>query len=872
MPIKNIFKHYLKLLLLILLCSSYLYGDKTQKRILYLNSYHQSMTWASDITKGVKETLDVEKDNFILYIENMDTKRHSGEEYYESLAILYQTKYKNTKFDLILASDNNAFDFLKKYRDKIFGDVPVSFSGVNNYEDSMIEGYNNYTGIAEISSEKETLELIVKLHPKAKNVYVINDYLKTGRAWQKTLEKNLEGFDKINIIYNENQSLSQLQEKIKNLPEDYVLLMGVYFADKNNQYITYEKMARNLLDISPVPVYTLTNFTISKGVIGGKVLSGYEHGRMMAKLGISILQGVDANKIDVVKEGVNKFIFNQLALDKFNIDKNLLPKKHEIINKNEEVINKYGIAISIIMIILSTVLILGILYLYKKGIKSEKSILKLIVYGPIVFIPTVISILTYGIISNNLEIHKQDLEQLKTNAMKEQKTFTINKIELVSQYIYNLKDKDEVLNYINNYKYGDRGYLFALDVKGNVLAHGFLPQFIGTNMIDASDLNGLKFIAVIINSAIINSLDLVEYLWYNPNTNQHEKKYTYAKYIPKYDMVIASGVYSKDINHIINQKTIKLNERNEMQIQNMLFIALVVIILSTILSVVLSNIIKKIFEQYNQVIDAKNKNLEYLNNSLEHKIEEEVKKSREKDSLIFEQSKMASMGDMIGNIAHQWRQPLSIISTAATGMMVKIEYKMMNDVEVIKNCEIINQNTQYLSQTIEDFKNYIKNDREIKTFNLKSNVENLLTLVEASLKTHQIDVILDLDDRIKLNGYPNELIQCMMNIINNAKDALLSNENEKYIFITIKEDNNYIKIIFKDNAKGISKEIINNIFEPYFTTKHKSQGTGLGLSMTYNIITKGMKGRINVTNTTYKYKGKEYKGAEFIISLPKNPR
>jgi len=111
-----------------------------------------------------------------------------------------------------------------------------------------------------------------------------------------------------------------------------------------------------------------------------------------------------------------------------------------------------------------------------------------------------------------------------------------------------------------------------------------------------------------------------------------------------------------------------------------------------------------------------------------------------------------------------------------------------------------------------------------------------------------------------------------MNIINNAKDALLSNENEKYIFITIKEDNNYIKIIFKDNAKGISKEIINNIFEPYFTTKHKSQGTGLGLSMTYNIITKGMKGRINVINTTYKYKGKEYKGAEFIISLPKNPR
>jgi len=829
------------------------------------------MTWAADITKGVHDTLQVEKNNFILHIENMDTKRHNSQKYYASLANLYKNKYSHIKFDLILASDNNAFDFLKKYRNDIFGQVPVSFSGLNDYNDFMIKGVKNYTGIAEISSEKETVELILKLHPKTKNIYIINDYLKTGRALQKTLEQNLKSFkNKVNLIYNKNQTLRQLQNIIKKLPDDTILLMGIYFADKNNQYFTYEKVGSYLLDISPVPVYTLTNFTISHGVIGGKVLSGYQHGSMMAKLGMSILQGIDPNKIAVVKEGVNQFIFNKKALKKFNINTNLLPKNHTVINQDKQIIKKYGLTISTIMIILTCILVAILYFFYKKDTTNEEPILKLLVYGPIVFIPTVIAILTYSIITNNQEIHIQDLEKLKATYIKEQKSFTINRVEEVSQYIHSLANKKDALAHINNYRYGETGYIFALNIQGDLLGHGTLPFIIGKNMLDLEDVNGVKLTKKIIHNAITNSLELVQYMWLNPKTNQNEVKYTYAKYIPKYDMIIASGVYTRDINTIVKERSQNLNNKNDIHIRNILTISIIVIILSTIVSVILSNLIKKIFKRYNHLIDNKNKNLKELNNSLEHKIKEEVQISHEKDSVIFEQSKLASMGNMIGNIAHQWRQPLSVISTASTGMIVKTQYNMLNDDELIKNCELINQNAQYLSQTIEDFKNYIKNDRVLVKFNLENNIQNLLSLVSASLQTHQINIILNLDKNIVLNGYPNELIQCMMNIINNAKDALLNIKDTRYIFIQCKQVDDTVEIIFKDNAQGIPKNVITQIFEPYFTTKHKSQGTGLGLSMTYNIITQGMKGAIEVKNATFLYQDIKLTGAEFKITLPLN--
>lgn len=242
----------------------------------------------------------------------------------------------------------------------------------------------------------------------------------------------------------------------------------------------------------------------------------------------------------------------------------------------------------------------------------------------------------------------------------------------------------------------------------------------------------------------------------------------------------------------------------------------------------------------------------------------------EQQKMLHNQSKLASMGEMIANISHQWRQPLSVISTGATGMKIQKEYNMLTDDFFYTTCESINENAQYLSQTIEDFTNYIKGDSKPVRFDLKNDTDSFIKLVDSTIKKYHLTIILELKEDIKVKGYPSELIQCFINIFNNSKDALVANvdEEERYIFISQKVINNNVVIKFKDNAGGIPEDIIPKIFEPYFTTKHQSQGTGLGLHMSYNLITKSMKGAIKVENNSFEFNNKRYKGAQFTITIP----
>jgi signal transduction histidine kinase len=250
--------------------------------------------------------------------------------------------------------------------------------------------------------------------------------------------------------------------------------------------------------------------------------------------------------------------------------------------------------------------------------------------------------------------------------------------------------------------------------------------------------------------------------------------------------------------------------------------------------------------------------------SLKHQIVE----NKQKDKILGEQSKMVAMGEMIGNIAHQWRQPLSVISTAATGIILQKKYNILDEDKLIETCNIINDNTQYLSRTIDDFKNFIKGERVKKIFNLKKTIDSFLHLVHSTIKDNQITLILDVPEDIEINAYENELIQCLINIFNNAKDALKEkNIKEKLIFISTTIEKGKVVIKIKDNAHGIANDIIGHIFEPYFTTKYKSQGTGLGLHMAYNLIVDGMNGKLEAKNTTYTYKNIEYSGAELVIVL-----
>ncbi len=236
--------------------------------------------------------------------------------------------------------------------------------------------------------------------------------------------------------------------------------------------------------------------------------------------------------------------------------------------------------------------------------------------------------------------------------------------------------------------------------------------------------------------------------------------------------------------------------------------------------------------------------------------------------LLEEQTKLASMGEMIENIAHQWRQPLSVISTNATGMMMQQEYGLLTDEKLIISCNQINENAQYLSKTIDDFRNFIKGDVNFALVNVSQVINEALSLLKANISNNYIDLVLSIEDDLVIYANKNELEQAFINIINNAKDALVEKvlEGERVIFISTKRlDSKTLELKIIDNGGGIPIYVIDKIFEPYFTIKHKSRGTGLGLSMVDKIIRERHKQTLTVHNEEFEYQGKNYQGACFSI-------
>ncbi len=247
----------------------------------------------------------------------------------------------------------------------------------------------------------------------------------------------------------------------------------------------------------------------------------------------------------------------------------------------------------------------------------------------------------------------------------------------------------------------------------------------------------------------------------------------------------------------------------------------------------------------------------------------DISEIKTKDKVLFQQSKMAAMGEMISNIAHQWRQPLSLISTASSGMKMQKEHDLLTDSYMEESLTAITEATQYLSQTIDDFKNYFKPNENESEFNIKHLLNKTLSLTSSEFINKEIEVVQDVED-INIISFENDLIQILINILNNAKDALQEVPHKKIVMITTKvsKDHKRLVLSIKDSAGGVPDKIATKIFEPYFTTKHQSNGTGIGLYMVNEIVEKHMKGKIRVRNVDFTFNNENYHGAEFKIYIP----
>lgn len=263
--------------------------------------------------------------------------------------------------------------------------------------------------------------------------------------------------------------------------------------------------------------------------------------------------------------------------------------------------------------------------------------------------------------------------------------------------------------------------------------------------------------------------------------------------------------------------------------------------------------------------EALNKLKIVINNmidNLEFKIQEEINKRLEQEQILIQQSKLASMGEMIGNIAHQWRQPLAQISAIHMNMKVTYDFDKFTKEYFDTKMKEANKLTSYMTQTISDFQNFFKPQGEKEIFSIEKACKDAYFILESSLKAHGIEVAFHITQDVTINGYKTEYSQVILNLLSNAKDILIERQikNPK-IELEIKDGNHYALVKIKDNAGGVDASIIDKIFEPYFTTRHQTQGTGIGLYMSKNIIERNMHGYINVINIE--------NGAMFTVKVDK---
>ncbi len=270
-------------------------------------------------------------------------------------------------------------------------------------------------------------------------------------------------------------------------------------------------------------------------------------------------------------------------------------------------------------------------------------------------------------------------------------------------------------------------------------------------------------------------------------------------------------------------------------------------------------------------INIKNKSLQYY---IIHDITEEIVQkmlAKEEEEILQHQAKLISMGEMLENVSHQWRQPLTIISTSASAIQMEKEFETLTDEYLESSLLRIIDTTKKLSKTIDNFIDFFKTNDKKENFKLYDLWNNTLEIVGSKFKNIGISININIQDieDVQIYGIKSELAEVIMNVLDNSRDALESkNIDEKYIFVQIYKENNNAVIIIQDSGGGIQDDIINKIFEPYFTTKHKYQGIGLGLYRSEEIINKHLGGVIQVSNSEVVFESKKFMGAKFIITLP----
>lgn len=337
-------------------------ADPAKHRILVLNSYNVGYSWTDNEIAAIQDFF-ADDPSVILQMEFMDTKLTNTAEHFRNLEQLYTHKYRNTEFDVIIATDDDALDFLRSFGESLFPDVPVVFAGINNFDVDKIDGMQSVTGVNEQADFIANLELILRLQPAVTDIYVITDELTAGTMIRSEFEAAAREFaDRLDFHYLTGMTLAEVRDKVSTLAPTAAVFYLSFFQDATGAAFTPWEAIPLISASSTVPLYGQVDYMLGKGVLGGKVKNSYYQGQVAAEVADRIIEGELAECIPIVLESPNTYMFDYLQLQRFDIPLGDLPPNSLIINEPETFFYKYkgliALVAGVILVLLAFILVL----------------------------------------------------------------------------------------------------------------------------------------------------------------------------------------------------------------------------------------------------------------------------------------------------------------------------------------------------------------------------------------------------------------------------------------------------------------------------------------------------------------------------------
>jgi len=858
----------------------------TSHHILILHSYHSGMSWVDDMEQGIRNNLLLPPyEDSIVHTEYMDTKRNQSAEYFSRLIRIYKEKYRNIDLDLIMATDNNAFDFLLEHRDDLFHGAPVVFGGVNDFSPASIAGRKGFTGVAEVISLGETVETILRQFPNTKEIYVVNDYLKTGRAWHANILRDQKFYeDRVRFTHSENMTAEGLREKVLSLRPGTVVLLGVYFADITGRYLTYEKLGSLMTKDSPVPVYCLVRFNLLDNVIGGKLINGITQGRLMSVLGRRILAGEKAEDIPVVMTGANTYVFNWFGMEKFGLTPEDLPADSAIINQPFSFYQRYYLLIWFGAGMI-TALTLMVLVLARMVVKLRQTKEKL-GFSERKY-RSIFNNATEGIFQATLEgkilsANRACANLLGYGSPRE----LVTAVEYIEKdLLYDAQDRREVFSLIRQ-----RGKGTGIELRMNHRDGRILWVSLNAHLSEAPDSTS------IIEGTLV---DITE-------RKQAERELgLMRKYLSNIIDSMPSmlvGVDREGRVTLLNRKAEQATSMASGQAQGK-SVAEVFPWLQQFAAAIEDSIAENAPRQIIKVVRHSEGSSIYeditiyplsSDSSGEAIVRiDDVSRSVQMERMMVQSEKMMSIGGLAAGMAHEINNPLASILAGAQNIRRRISGDLEMNRTVAEECGApIDAVVQYMErrnvtamlegivQAGERAAQIVRNmlDFSRKSEPLGTSRQDIADLMDQSVKLaanvydmqrqldfHRIEIVREYEKALPAvicDG--NELQQVFLNLLKNGAEAMAEKDYGDLLprfILRVYRKTDKVMVEIEDNGPGMPEQVRRRVLEPFFTTKPVGKGTGLGLSVSYFIVTDLHKGSMEVLS-------EEGKWTRFVIGLP----